>query len=163
MCYLLVGAGREKLKQDGVNIADWLTALALFTGHAAKVRLFILWAYSLYKLGDGPRRHFSAHDQRSHGSLTHLPLAVFTSRASSCWSISLLWRSHLTRPPPVDVHRQRHGCLYCQQAWAGVDVAALAQYLTHTLRSGQAFDLLLLKELVSVMTVRRRAFGNCSG
>lgn len=33
-----VDAGREKLKQDGVNIADWLTALALFTGHAAKVR-----------------------------------------------------------------------------------------------------------------------------
>lgn len=49
------------------------------------------------------------------------------------------------------------------QAWAGVDVAALAQYLTHTLRSGQAFDLLLLKELVSVMTVRRQALGNCSG
>lgn len=40
------------------------------------------------------------------------------------------------------------------QAWAGVDVAALAQYLAHTLRAGQAFDLLLLKELVSVMTVR---------
>jgi hypothetical protein len=35
-------AGREKLKQDGVNIADWLTALALFTGHAAKVRLSLL-------------------------------------------------------------------------------------------------------------------------
>lgn len=39
------------------------------------------------------------------------------------------------------------------QAWAGVDVAALAQYLAHTLRAGEAFDLLLLKELVSVMTV----------
>lgn len=72
---VLYCAGREKLKQDGVNIADWLTALALFTGHAAK-------------------------------------------------------------------------------AWPGVDVAALAQYLAHTLRAGQAFDLLLLKELVSVMTVR---------
>ena len=43
-----------------------------------------------------------------------------------------------------------------------MDVAALAQYLTHTLRSGQALDLLLLKELVSVMTVRCRALGDCS-
>lgn len=39
MCRVVTGTGREKLKQDGVNIADWLTALALFTGHAAKVRL----------------------------------------------------------------------------------------------------------------------------
>jgi hypothetical protein len=57
-----------------------------------------------------------------------------------------------------EVHCLRAGRLIagvCNwQAWAGVDVAALAQYLTHTLRSGQAFDLLLLKELVSVMTVR---------
>ena len=56
----------------------------------------------------------------------------------------------------------RHDCpaaCGAVQAWAGVDVAALAQYLTHTLRSGQAFDLLLLKELVSVMTVRRWAWG----
>jgi hypothetical protein len=42
MCRAVTGAGREKLKQDGVNIADWLTALALFTGHAAKVRLSLL-------------------------------------------------------------------------------------------------------------------------
>jgi len=33
-------------------------------------------------------------------------------------------------------------------------VVALGQYLVNQLRAGQAFDLLLLKELVSVMTVR---------
>lgn len=32
----LAGSGRDKLKVDGVNIANWLTALALFTAHAAK-------------------------------------------------------------------------------------------------------------------------------
>ena len=46
---LLRGAGREKLKQDGVNIADWLTALALFTGHAAKVRLSLLQGFTISK------------------------------------------------------------------------------------------------------------------
>ncbi len=66
-------AGRGKLKEDGVNISDWLTALCLFAGHAAK-------------------------------------------------------------------------------NYPGVDLVALAQYLTNQLRAGEGLDLLLLKELVSVMT-----------
>lgn len=42
----------------------------------------------------------------------------------------------------------------CSGHVQGVDVVALGQYLVNQLRAGQAFDLLLLKELVSVMTVR---------
>jgi hypothetical protein len=67
------------LKDDGVNISDWLTALCLFTGHAAK----------------------------------QLP---------------------------------------------GIDLFALAQYLVNQLRAGEGLDLLLLKELVSVMTVCHRLY-----
>jgi len=69
----LAGSGRGKLKEDGVNISDWLTALCLFAGHAAKL-------------------------------------------------------------------------------YPAVDLVALAQYLTNQLRAGEGLDLLLLKELVSVMT-----------
>ena len=45
------------------------------------------------------------------------------------------------------------------KAYPGVDVVALCQYLTNQLRARQGFDLLLLKELVSVMTVRRLFVG----
>lgn len=38
-----------------------------------------------------------------------------------------------------------------------MDLVAIAQYLAHQLRAGQGLDLLLLKELVSVMTVRPHA------
>ena len=93
--------------------------------------------------------------------------AMFTSCPETCTPdrllLPLLFRAEATRAICI-----KYGCVVCcrcasslsgscvtVQAWAGVDVAALAQYLTHTLRSGQAFDLLLLKELVSVMTVRR--------
>lgn len=74
--------GRSKLKDDGVNISDWLTALCLFTSHAAK-------------------------------------------------------------------------------QFSGVDLVALAQYLANQLRAGEGLDLLLLKELVAVMTVRAATSRTC--
>lgn len=48
-------------------------------------------------------------------------------------------------------------CLFAGHAaklYPAVDLVALAQYLTNQLRAGEGLDLLLLKELVSVMTVR---------
>ena len=56
MCRVVTGTGREKLKQDGVNIADWLTALALFTGHAAKVRLCLLCVRIMHHMKQHHRR-----------------------------------------------------------------------------------------------------------
>ncbi len=51
-------------------------------------------------------------------------------------------------------------CLFAGHAakqYPAMDLVAIAQYLAHQLRAGQGLDLLLLKELVSVMTVRPHA------
>jgi hypothetical protein len=71
----LASSGRVKLKNDGVNISDWLQNLATFTGHVCR-------------------------------------------------------------------------------RYSGMEINAIAQYLVNQLKNRESYDLLVLKELVSIMTVR---------
>jgi Transcription- and export-related complex subunit len=42
----LAQGGRDKLKEDGLNLSDWLQSLASFWGS-----LYVIYLFSLYEFG----------------------------------------------------------------------------------------------------------------
>jgi THO complex subunit 2 len=115
---------RRRVKEDGVNISDWLQALAKFTGIACRC---------------APLAPASA--SRPHNCTAPAPALLAAAQLAS----ALFSRPPQPPSPPLPTLRRR---------FSDLDVGALLSFLANTLRRGEGAELEVLQQMVTAMTVR---------
>eukprot|EP00798_Chlamydomonas_sp_ICE-L_P015991 gene15991-22125_t len=142
---------RDKVKDDGIHISDWLKSIAEFTGLLQVPR-------------DGDQCQYVANTLRTADSMdhcyNHCPhsclLKVCPKYPEMETSALCRYLANTLRATVLMDHCCKHGPQSCLlkvcRKYQEMELSALCQYLANTLRAADSMDLLVLKELVSQLT-----------
>ncbi|KAK3040726.1 hypothetical protein RJ639_028016 [Escallonia herrerae] len=168
----LAQGGREKLKDDGLNLSDWLQSLASFWGHLyIGLSGRIIGAGNIWSIGDDSEPLFAWWLADSSVEFPDMPIyswampcAIgvrlhFIKKDMRCilllhppydkWFSSFLKRNSMSQKLWV-AESYNDSEVLCKK-YPSMELRGLFQYLVNQLKKGNGIELVLLQELIQQM------------